>query len=270
MEEEVLIFPSAVDAQIRELENKFSQSLRLLGGYVKSKIQGRGMNTLSQIMDAAERSHAPRLTFFNHEEECQRLELLAVVNESIRTSLEAAKRLAEEEAEYIRRVFDAEQARIAAEAELKRRADEEALKVLIERAAKIAEVETQKLLEAQAMGPHQGEDTIMHDQIVHEQASDRGKHIIVDTTPPNSPVRLFRDSGSPSCAIPPAVQTALDEMKSEMRNELSEIKEDMKNEMDELRADMRTDMNASTEATNKKLDEVMKFLKNLASQMQKP
>jgi hypothetical protein len=51
------------------------------------------------------------------------------VNESIRTSLEAAKRLAEEEAEYIRRVFDAEQAMIAAEAELKRRVDEEALKV---------------------------------------------------------------------------------------------------------------------------------------------
>ncbi|KAK2363275.1 hypothetical protein QL285_088274 [Trifolium repens] len=270
MEEEVLIFPSDVDAKIRELENKFSQSVRLLGGYVKSKIQGRGMNTLSQIMDAAERSHAPRLTFFNHEEECQRLELLAAVNESIRTSLEAAERLAEEEVEYIRRVFDAEQTRIAAEAELKRRADEEALKVLIERAARIVEVETQKLLEAQAMGPLQGEDTIMHDQILDEQASDRGKHIVVDTTPPNSPVRLFRDSGSPSCAIPPAVQIALDEMKAEMRNELSEIKEDMKNEMDELRADMRTDMNASTEATNKKLDEVMEFLKNLASQMQKP
>ncbi|WJX94404.1 hypothetical protein P8452_75823 [Trifolium repens] len=271
MEEEVLIFPSDVDAKIRELEDKFSQSLRLLGGYVKSKIQGRGMNAVSQIMVAAEQSHAPRLTHFNHEEECQRLEKLAAdVNESIRTSLETAKRLAEEEAEYVRRVFDAEQARIAAEAELKRRTDEEALKVLIERAARIAEVETQKLFEAQAMGPHQGEDTTMHDQIFDEQASDRGKHIVVDTTPPNSPVRLFRDSGSPSCAIPPAVQIALDEMKTEMKNELSEIKEDMKNEMDELRADMRTDMNASTEATNEKLDEMMEFLKNLASQMHKP
>jgi hypothetical protein len=53
MEEEVLIFPSDIDAKIRELEDKFSQSLRLLGGYVKSKIQGRGMNAVTQVMDAA-------------------------------------------------------------------------------------------------------------------------------------------------------------------------------------------------------------------------
>jgi hypothetical protein len=51
---------------------------------VKSKIQGRGMNALTQIMNAVERSHAPRLTFFNHEEECQRLELLAAVNDTTR------------------------------------------------------------------------------------------------------------------------------------------------------------------------------------------
>jgi hypothetical protein len=41
MEEEVLIFPSDVDAEIREMEAKFSESLRLLGEYVKNKIQGR-------------------------------------------------------------------------------------------------------------------------------------------------------------------------------------------------------------------------------------
>jgi hypothetical protein len=172
MEEEVLIFPSDIDAKIRELEYNFSQSLRLLEGYVKSKIQGRGMNVVTQIMDVAERSHAPRLTFFNHEEECQRLELLAAVNESIRTSLEAAKRLTEEEVAYVNRVFDAEQARIAAEAETKRLAEQEALKLLVERATRIAEVETQKLLEAQEMGPQQGEDTIMIDQETVEPASD--------------------------------------------------------------------------------------------------
>jgi hypothetical protein len=208
-------------------------------------------------MDAVERSLAPRLTFFNHEEKCQRLELLAAVNESIRTSLEAAKRLAEEEVAYVSRVIDAEQARIAAEAETKRLAEQEALKLLVERATRIAEVETHKLLEAQEMGPQQGEDTIMLDQMLDEQVSDRGKHIVIDTTSPTSPVRLTRDSGSSS--IPPAVQTALDE-----------IKEEMKNELDELRADMRSDMNASTEATNKKLDEMMDFLKNLASQIRKP
>jgi hypothetical protein len=217
------------------------------------------MNAVTQIMDAAERSHAPRLTFFNHEEECQRLELQAAVNESIRTSLEAAKRLTAEEIAYVSRVFDAEQARIAAEAETKRLAEQEALRMLVERATRIAEVETQKLREAQEMGPQQGEDTIMLDQMLdeHEQGSDRGKHLVIDTTPPASPVRFTRDSGSSS--IPPAVQTTLDEMK-----------EEMKNEIDELRADMRSDMNASTEATNKKLDEMMDFLKNLASQMRKP
>ncbi|KAK2402027.1 hypothetical protein QL285_051581 [Trifolium repens] len=248
-----------VDAKIRELEYNFSQSLRLLGGYVKSKIQSRGMTAVTQIMNAVERSHAPRLTFFNHEEECQRLELQAAVNESIRTSLEAAKRLTAEEITYVSRVFDAEQARIAAEVETKRLAEQEALRMLVERATRIAEVETQKLREAQEMGPQQGEDTIMLDQMLdeHGQVSDRGKHLVIDTTPPTSPVRFTRDSGSSS--IPPAVHTALDEMK-----------EEMKNEIDELRADMRSDMNASTEATNKKLDEMMDFLKNLASQMQKP
>ena len=105
------------------------------------------------------------------------------------------------------------------------------------------------------MGPHQGEDTIMHDQNLDEQASDRGKHVVVDTTPPNSPVRLFRDSGSPSCAIPPAVQIALDEMKNELKNEIDEL---------------RADMNAAGEATHKKIDEMMLFLQKLASQLPKP
>jgi hypothetical protein len=174
--------------------------------------------------------------------------LLAVVQENVRKAFEEAKRLDEEEAELARR---------ASEAEIKRLADQEAMKILVERAVRIAEVETQKLAEAQEMGPQQGEDTVMIDQETVEPASDKGKDIVVDSTPPNSPVRLSRESGSPS--IPPAVQTALDE-----------IKEEMKNEMDELRADMRSDMNPSTEATNKKLDEMMEFLKNLASQMQKP
>jgi hypothetical protein len=62
MEEEVLIFPSDIDSKIRELEDKFSQSLKLLGDYMKGKIQGRGMNVLNQIMHAEEVSHALKLT----------------------------------------------------------------------------------------------------------------------------------------------------------------------------------------------------------------
>jgi hypothetical protein len=118
------------------------------------------------------------------------------------------------------------------------------------------------------MGPQQGEDTIMLDQDQDENASDRGKHVVVDTTPINSPVRFI--TGSPSSAIPPAVQLALEEMKAEMKNDLAEIKEEIKHEIDELRADMRVDMNASGEATSKKIDEMMTFLHKLANQLNKP
>jgi hypothetical protein len=82
--------------------------------------------------------------------------------------------------------------------------------------ARMAEVETKKLVDAQEMGQDQDQDTIMHDQVTSEQASGKGKDIIVDSTPPNSPVRTVRDSGSPSSAIPPAVQAALDDMKAEI------------------------------------------------------
>ncbi|KAK2443770.1 hypothetical protein QL285_014846 [Trifolium repens] len=253
MEKEVLVFPLDVDAEIRELEYKFSESLRLLGGYVKNKIQGRGMNALNQIMAVEELSHAPRLTNFNHEEECAfQEELLVVIRENIEQAIIDAKKQEEEEAE---------QARIAAEAELKRLPDEEALKVLVDRVVRIAEVESQKLAENLEMGPQQGEDTIMHDQDLDEKASDKGKNVIVDFTPPNSPVRLI--TGSLSSAVPPAVQIALDEMKNEM-------KEELRNEIDELRADMRADMNASGEATHEKIDEMMLFLQNIASQLPKP
>ncbi|WJX83009.1 hypothetical protein P8452_65703 [Trifolium repens] len=72
--------------------------------------------------------------------------MLAVVQENVRKAFEEAKRLAEEEAELARR---------ASEAEIKRLADQEAMKILVERAVRIAEVETQKLAEAQEMGPQQ-------------------------------------------------------------------------------------------------------------------
>ncbi|KAK2422105.1 hypothetical protein QL285_032664 [Trifolium repens] len=257
MEEEVLIFPSDIDSKIRELEDKFSQSLKLLGDYMKGKIQGRGMNSLNQIMHAEEVSHALKLTNYNHEEECQRLELLAAVNESISTSLEAAERLAEEEARYARMIVDAEQARIAAEVELKRHADQEALKLLVDRVVHIAVIETHKINENQATG----EDHIMVDQNLDEPGGDKGKAAIVDTTPPRSPPRLVQ--GSPSSAIPPAIQLALDEMKND-------LKEELRNEMDEFRADMRDDMNRSGEATHKKIDVMMELLLKLAGQQPKP
>ncbi|KAK2363157.1 hypothetical protein QL285_088166 [Trifolium repens] len=239
MEEEVLIFPSDVDAKIRELEEKFSQSLRLLGGYVKRRIEGRGMEALSQIMSAAERSHALRLTFFNHEEECQRLAFLAAVNESIRRSL------------------DDEQARIAAEMERQRLAEQEAFKLLVDRAVHIAVIETNKIIENQGAA----EDIVMNDQNLSEPDSDKGKAPIVASSPPRSPPVLVQ--GASSSAIPSVMQEALDVIKNDLRDEL-------RNEMDEFRADIREDMNKSGEATNKKIDAMMELLLKLTQQQPKP
>ncbi|KAK2452141.1 hypothetical protein QL285_011134 [Trifolium repens] len=239
MEEEVLIFPSDIDAKIRELEEKFSQSLRLLGGYVKRRIEGRGMEALSQIMNAAERSHALRLTFFNHEEECQRLAFLAAVDESMRRS------------------FDEEQARIAAEMERQRLAEQEALNLLVDRAVHIAAIETNKIFENQRAA----EDTVMNDQNLSKPDSDKGKAPIVASSPPRSPPVLVQ--GSSSSAIPSVMQEALDVIKHDIREEL-------RNEMDEFRADIREDMNRSGEATNKKIDAMMELLLKLTQQQPKP
>ncbi|KAK2374741.1 hypothetical protein QL285_075682 [Trifolium repens] len=239
MEEEVLIFPSDIDAKIRELEEKFSQSLRLLGGYVKRRIEGRGMEALSQIMNAAERSHALRLTFFNHVEECQRLAFLAAVDESMRRSL------------------DEEQARIAAEMERQRLAEQEALNLLVDRAVHIAVIETNKIFENQGAA----EDTVMTDQNLSKPDSDKGKAPIVAPSPPRSPPVLVQ--GSSSSAIPSVMQEALDVIKHDIREEL-------RNEMDEFRADIREDMNRSGEATNKKIDAMMELLLKLTQQQPKP
>ncbi|WJX83930.1 hypothetical protein P8452_66554 [Trifolium repens] len=239
MEEEVLIFPSDIDAKIRELEEKFSQSLRLLGGYIKRRIEGRGMEALSQIMNVVERSHALRLTFFNHEEECQRLALLAAVNESMRRSL------------------DEEQAKIAAEMERQRLAEQEAFKLLVDRAVHIAVIETNKIIENQGAA----EDFVMNDQNLSEPDSDKGKAPIVASSPPRSPPVLVQ--GSSSSAIPSVMQEALDVIKNDLRDEL-------RNEMDEFRADIREDMNRSGEATNKKIDAMMELLLKLTQQQPKP
>ncbi|KAK2394345.1 hypothetical protein QL285_056187 [Trifolium repens] len=239
MEEEVLIFPSDIDAKVRELEEKFSQSLRLLGGYVKRRIEGRGMEALSQIMSAAERSHALRLTFYNHEEECQRLAFLAAVDESMRRSL------------------DDEQARIAAEMEHQRLAEQEAVKLLVDRAVHNAVIETNKVIENQGAA----ENIIMNDQNLCESDSDKGKAPIVASSPPRSTPVLVQ--GSSSSAIPSVMQDALDVIKNDIREEL-------RNEMDEFRADIREDLNRSGEATNKKIDAMMELLLKLTQQQSKP
>jgi hypothetical protein len=172
-------------------------------------------------------------------------------------SSEAAERIVEEEARYARLVIDAEQARIAAEIVHKKLADQEAFKLFVDRAVQIAVIETNKIKENQATEV----DFFMLDQNQSDADSDKGKAPIVDSTPPGSPPRLVQ--GSPSSAIPPAMQLALDEIKSDLREEL-------RNEMDEFRADIREDMNKSGEATNKKIDAMMELLLKLTQQQPKP
>jgi hypothetical protein len=99
---------------------------------VNNKIKGRGMAILRTIMDQAEHSSALRLTNFNHEEKEELIlqeKLCATILENVRQSFEEAQKLAEEEAELTRR---------ASEAEIKRLADQEAMKIAVERAARIA------------------------------------------------------------------------------------------------------------------------------------
>jgi hypothetical protein len=55
------------------------------------------------------------------------------------------------------------------------------------------------------------------------------------------------------------MQLALEEIKSDLREEL-------RNEMDEFRADMREDMNRSGAATNQRLDAMMEMLLKLTQQ----
>jgi ribosomal protein S13 len=158
MEEEALIFDSDVDAEARNLENKFAEALKLLGGYVKSKIKGKGMEVLRTVMEKAEHSSAPRLTNFNHEEDQKlREQVFATIQEDVRRAFEEAKRLAEEEAEA---------ARIASEERARKQA---ALNVTVDMLVRMAEVETQKLMDAQVMGPNPDRDIVMTEQVTPEK-----------------------------------------------------------------------------------------------------
>ncbi|KAK2416511.1 hypothetical protein QL285_038902 [Trifolium repens] len=238
-EEEALIFPSDIDADVRELEYLFGKSLRILSTHLKDRIKGRGANTVQELFEIVEKLNAQRLTSFNHEEECQRLAFLAAVDESLRRSL------------------DEEQAKIAAEMERQRLAAQEALKLLVDRAVHIAVIETNKIIENQGAA----EDIVMNDQNLSEPDFDKGKAPIVASSPPRSPPVLVQ--GSSSSAIPSVMQEALDVIKHDLREEL-------RNEMDEFRADIREDMNRSGEATNKKIDAMMELLLKLTQQQSKP
>jgi hypothetical protein len=272
------------------MEYLFSQSLRILGNHLKSKIQGRGMTAVRDLFDIAERSSAPRLTFYNHEKELERLATLdAEFKKLSRNACEAAARLAREEATYENMVLATEQAWIAAAAEQvlkaaekvvgeeasyarlmsdadqarmaeiehKRLADQEALKLMVDMAVHIAEVETNKIKENLASE----EDFVMLDQNLSGEDSDKGKKPIVVITPPCSPMKT--DIPSTSSPIPPAVQAALDNIKAELADEMHQ-------EIDELRVDVRNDMNSAIGTVHKKMDDMMQLLLKAIADVKKP
>ncbi|KAK2422860.1 hypothetical protein QL285_033358 [Trifolium repens] len=272
MEEEVLVFPSDFDAEVREMKHLFSQSLKILSTHLKNKVHGRGMATVRSLFDIVEQSRAPRLTFYNHVEEQTRLSIIA----SLRTASASAQMMALQEAAYLQTVED-EQARIAAEAEKKRQdeieykrlADQEALRVLVSMGTHIATIETNKILSDQVVAEKlqlqefiqfEQEDTDMVDQSPVIEKSVKGKDPIVDTTPPISPKK---EKGSPSSEIPPAVQKALENIRTELA-------EDIRDEIDELRADFRADITTSEENTRKKMDEMMATLLKAIQDIKKP
>ncbi|WJX45640.1 hypothetical protein P8452_32505 [Trifolium repens] len=227
-EEEALIFPSDIDANVRELEYLFGKSLRILSTHLKDKIKGRGANTVRELFEIVEKLNAPRLTSYNH------------VKEQARIAAE-------------------EEEKRQAEIEHKRLAEQEALKLLVDRAVHIATFETNKINENQATE----QDVAMLDQnLIREDTdinedSDKGKKPIFVPTPSHSPMKI--DIASTSSAIPPAVQDALDNLRT-----------DMANEIDELRVDVRTDVNAAVESVHKRMDDMMLTLLKAIADVKKP
>ncbi|KAK2444432.1 hypothetical protein QL285_015459 [Trifolium repens] len=250
-EEEALIFPSDIDADVRELEYLFGKSLRILSTHLKDKIKGRGANTVRELFEIVEKLNAPRLTSYNH------------VNEQARIAAEVEKKRLEE-------------------IEYKRLAVQEALRVAIEMGTHIATVETNKILSDQAVAEklqmqefitvfEQG-DTVMADQSPIIEESDKGKKAIVDITPPISPKK---EKGSPSSNIDPAVQKELDSIRTdlaeEIRNEIDELRIDLRTDLRaDLRADFRADITASEENTRRKMDEMMATLLQAIKDIKKP
>jgi hypothetical protein len=228
LDEEQLIFPSDIDAEILDLERKFSMSLKMLGGYIKEKIKGRASSVISQVFEAADHSCLLRITNYNHQEELlKQQQLLMDVQESLRTASQAVSMLILEEQLY-EQAAEAEQARLAAEAEQARIA---------------AAAGSQKLVQQQDVGT--SEDIVMVDASSVVTAADKGKGILEGPSAPSSAVAVISPSKPIASDLPPAVLAALDDIRHEMRDEI-----------DILRADLREDSQRVAESTNKRLEEI--------------
>jgi hypothetical protein len=156
------------------------------------------MAVVDNLMECAARVDPPRLTMISHEEMCFLAEQARIALE------EEAKRIADEEA--------------------KRLAEQEALRIAEEEAARLAEVEAKRLADEQALMVNQNQDIVMTEQDATTPASDRGKNVIVDTTPPASPIRTIRDFDTPSSNIGLELREVLEGMKAEIASLKSDSK----------------------------------------------
>jgi dGTP triphosphohydrolase len=117
----------------------------------------------------------------------------------------------------------------------------------------------------------------MTEQKNPDQASDKGKTVVVDSTPPSSPIRTVRESGTPSSTITPEMWTVFDGMQAQitslkdgLQSQMTELKDGVQAQITELQDGMQSEMaeiKADNKAKDEKMDQILSFLKELAERL---
>jgi hypothetical protein len=250
MELQALMLAGNADIQVQQLLLEQTQS----------QISETATTTEALFTEAEAKQETEKSELEQKKEELAiKTELLlmaTIIQESIRTASQAVSVLTLEKSLYEQAV-EVEQAKIAAEAEYKKRAEQEALNFIVDKVVHIATIETQKLAQQHVMVPPA--DTVMTEAAPEISDSDKGKGILFGPTSPVSPQSARATQVSPSSTIPSAIQEALEG-----------IRHEMKDEMNILRADMREDTQRSEEVTHKKIDAMMAMLMQLTQHLPKP
>ncbi|MCI05454.1 hypothetical protein A2U01_0026507 [Trifolium medium] len=143
MEDDLLIFPFYVTAEVEAIKAKFADAIDNYKKVIQKKIEGRGMDFVKKIMEYAERAEMKRLTLTPHFEPGER-----VVLEAFEKALaEGLRQFEEEEKEEEEKKRLKEEQKIQAEEEQKKRQEEEAAEKLIseqEKQKMQADIEAQK------------------------------------------------------------------------------------------------------------------------------
>jgi hypothetical protein len=105
---------------------------------------------------------------------------------------------------------------------------------------------------------------VLPDQNQLADSSDKGKDTIIETTPPPSP--KF-EQGSTSGVINPAVQQALDNIKTELA---AEMREEIVGLREDLESGITASITASEAATRQRMDDMMAALLKAIHDIKKP